>query len=163
MQTQTQLARKTQKTRKPSELPEAGTCLVDSGVQQQFLWSSNAPSDIGFGLNFKLALLLYTAKVTGTDLPDFEKLEETLWSKQQANGGITTLSTGYGEPVGSANAETTALTLLIYNDALISRIRNKIRIQDHGSHPPSEFAPYLTLAGLVATALAVAVVRRRRD
>ena len=140
-----------------------GTCLVDSGVQQEFLWPNNAPSDIGFGLNFKLALLLYAAKVTGTDLPDFEKLEEILWSKQQTNGGITTLSTGHGEPVGSANAETTALTLLIYNDALISRIKNQIRIPDHGSHAASGVAPYLALAGLVAAVSAVVAVKRRRD
>jgi hypothetical protein len=140
-----------------------GTCLVDSGVRQQFLWPNNAPSDIDFGLNFKLALLLYAVKVTGTDLPDFEKLEEVLWSKQQANGGITTLSTGHGEPVGSANAETTALTLLIYNDALISRIRNQIKIQDRVSHAPLELTPYLALVGLAAVVFVIVITRKRLD
>ncbi len=140
-----------------------GTCLVDSGVRQQFLWPNNAPSDIGFGLNFKLALLLYAVKVTGTYLPDFEKLEEVLWSKQQANGGITTLSTGHGEPIGSANAETTALTLLIYNDGLISRIRNQIKIQDHGFHVPSELTPYLALVGVAAVVFVSVMTRKRRD
>ncbi len=100
-----------------------GTCLVDYGVTQKELQPGNAPSDIGFGMNFKLALLLYGAKVTGTDLPTYNELEEILWSKQQKNGGITTLSTPQGEPTGSANTETTAMTLLIYNEKLISRLQ----------------------------------------
>ncbi len=101
-----------------------GTCIVDSGVTQKKLWPNSAPSDIGFGQNFKIALLLYGAKVTGTYLPEYYKLEEILWSKQQENGGITTLSTPQGKPIGSANTETTAMTLLIYNEQLISNLQN---------------------------------------
>ena len=136
-----------------------GTCLVDSGVNQQLLWPNNAPTDIGFGLNFKLALFLYGAKVTGTDLSDFCKLEEILWSKQQINGGITTLSTGHGEPVGSANAETTALTLLIYNQALISKMQSII-VSKEVPRLSSALTSYLALAGLIIVVGVVVIVKR---
>ena len=116
-----------------------GTCLVDYGVIQKELTPKNAPSDIGYGMNFKLALLLYGAKVTGTNLPNYDELEEILWSKQQENGGITTLSTTQGEPIGSANTETTALTLLIYNEQLISRLQNSVpNTREITSVPPLE-------------------------
>ena len=100
------------------------TCIEDSGVIQKKPWSKSAPSDIGLGHNFKLALLLFGAKVTETNLPNYNELEEILWSKQQENGGITTLSLPQGQPIGSANTETTALTILIYNDQLICRLQN---------------------------------------
>ncbi len=101
-----------------------GTCIVDSGVIQKKPWSKSAPSDIGLGHNFKLALLLFGAKVTETNLTNYNELEEILWGKQQENGGITTLSLPQGQPIGSANTETTALTVLIYNDQLIYRLQN---------------------------------------
>ena len=101
-----------------------GTCIVDSGVIQKKPWSKSAPSDIGLGQNFKLALLLFGARVTETNLPNYNELEDVLWSKQQENGGITTLSLPQGQPIGSANTETTALTILIYNDQLIYRLQS---------------------------------------
>jgi len=42
---------------------------------------------------------------------------------QQANGGITSLADLNGNPIGSANAETTAMALLPYNDELISKMQ----------------------------------------
>ncbi|HYW01476.1 MAG TPA: hypothetical protein VE862_08400 [Candidatus Acidoferrum sp.] len=99
-----------------------GTCLVDYGVTQTVLGPQNAPSDIQFCMNMKLALLLYACEVIGVKLPNFTELVEHLWNMQKENGGITTLSTGHGIPTGSANAETSALTLLLYNMKLIERL-----------------------------------------
>ena len=100
-----------------------GTCSVDYSIHQQELWPGNAPSDIGWCANMKLALTLYGAKVVGVKLPNFAELEAHLWSMQDPEtGGIITLSNGHGVPSGSSNCETTALTLLLYNDALIERL-----------------------------------------
>jgi hypothetical protein len=101
-----------------------GTCLVDYGVTQKTLTPQNAPSDIHFCMNMKLALLLYAARVIGVVLPNYDQLEQFLWSMQKVNGGITTLTTGHGIPIGSANAETSALTLLLYNTRLIEKLSN---------------------------------------
>ncbi|MEM2431116.1 MAG: hypothetical protein QXX94_04040 [Candidatus Bathyarchaeia archaeon] len=46
--------------------------------------------------------------------------------KQKANGGIASLSDSECNPLGSANCETTSLTLLIYNDELIRKLSEKI-------------------------------------
>jgi hypothetical protein len=43
---------------------------------------------------------------------------------QQANGGTTSLADLNGNPIGSANTETTAMTLLPYNNEVISRMQN---------------------------------------
>ena len=102
-----------------------GTCLVDHGVTQRILTASDAPSDIQWCTNMKVALLLYGAQVIGVNLPNFNQLESHLWSMQNKDGGITTLATGHGQPSGSANCETTALTLLVYNQALISRLHEQ--------------------------------------
>lgn len=102
-----------------------GTCLVDHAVTQRNLTATNAPSDIQWCTNMKVALLLYGAQVIGVNLPNFKQLEAHLWSMQTKNGGITTLATGQGQPSGSTNCETTALTLLVYNQALISRLHEQ--------------------------------------
>ena len=74
--------------------------------------------------NFKLALILYTSKILNITIEDYSQIEERLWSMQQENGGITSLADLNGYPIGSANTETTAMTLLPYNAELISRIQN---------------------------------------
>ena len=102
-----------------------GTCAVDYGVTQTQLTDGNAPSDIQNCMNMKLALILYGAQVVGVNLPNFEQIEQLLWSMQQPNGGITTLADGHGNQKGSANAESTSLTLLNYNVALVTRLRNE--------------------------------------
>jgi hypothetical protein len=64
---------------------------VDYGVTQTSLTVSDAPSDIQWCINMKVALLLYGAQVVGVNLPNFNQLEAHLWSMQNENGGITTL------------------------------------------------------------------------
>lgn len=102
-----------------------GTCLVDATItEKRLLPPSNAATDHGFCPTFKVALLLYAARVTGASIPNFAQLEAYVWTRQQPNGGITTLNDGHGNALGSANSETTALTLLVYNEALISKLHN---------------------------------------
>ncbi|MCL5316755.1 MAG: hypothetical protein M1503_00615 [Thaumarchaeota archaeon] len=79
---------------------------------------------------YKLALLLYAAKIlnyptlSGENNQSYKDIENRLWSLQQQNGGITSLSDLNGKPVGSANTETTAITLLQYNNELIARMHS---------------------------------------
>ncbi|MGD0178101.1 MAG: hypothetical protein ABSC50_14890 [Candidatus Bathyarchaeia archaeon] len=132
-----------------------GTCMVDYGVKQTELTPGNAPSDIGFCINFKLALLLYGSEVTGVTLQNFDYLADTLWKMQNNNGGITTLSTGNGEPIGSANTETTSLTLLVYNTALIARLHTTVMDEtnlDRG----------VLLAAAITTLLPVVYLSKRK-
>ena len=133
-----------------------GTCLVDYGVTQTNLAASNAPSDIGWCMNMKVALLLYGAQVVGVNLPNFNQLEAYLWSMQNKNGGITTLATGHGQPSGSANCETTALTLLVYDQALISRLH-----EQHVSELPDAPATSLILVIFALMALVQSMRRIR--
>jgi len=102
-----------------------GTCLVDSGVTQTYLTKGNAPSDIQWCTNFKIALVLYGAAVIGVDLAAHDQMLNQLLRSQKENGGITTLAYGNGTPSGSANAETTAAFLLNFNTKLISRLNGK--------------------------------------
>jgi len=132
-----------------------GTCMVDYGVTQSRLNPENAPSDIGFCINFKLALLLYGSQLIGVDLPNFGQLADTLWKMQKENGGITTLSTGRGEPIGSANTETTSLTLLIYNSALIAKLQHSTAMSEARLYQE-------LLIALVMTALITAVYLSRK-
>ncbi|MBI4232300.1 hypothetical protein HY605_03640 [Candidatus Peregrinibacteria bacterium] len=79
---------------------------------------------------YKLALILYASKVLDYPVPynvtkpNYNPIEDRLWSMQQENGGITSLSDLDGKPVGSANTETTAITLLPYNDELIAKMHS---------------------------------------
>ena len=76
----------------------------------------------GLYANYKLALCIYTAKVLGLsreEYPALDIMERRLWEAQNERGGIITHRDLEGNLVGLANAETTALTLLIYNDELI--------------------------------------------
>ncbi len=90
------------------------------------MWRGNGFWDLSFIIrdhkfsNHKLALFLFTAKALGITVPEEHAMEEHLWSMQNENGGIASLSDSGGSPIGSANTETTALTLLIYNQDLIS-------------------------------------------
>lgn len=99
-----------------------GTCLVDAGVTQTYLTPGNAPSDIQWCTNFKIALLLYGAAVVGVTLAAHDQMLNQLLRSQKQNGGITTLAFGNGTPSGSANAETTAVFLLIFNTKLIAHL-----------------------------------------
>jgi hypothetical protein len=134
------------------------TCVVDPGVlQTQILHPWEAPSDISNCMNMKISLLLYGAEVLNVTLPNFSRIEQLLWSMQQANGGITTLADGHGNRKGSANAETTALTLLIYNQALITRLRNNV-----ATIPEYPSAQILILAATLTTIAPILLIHRRR-
>jgi len=130
-----------------------GTCILDDGFKQRELTPGNAPSDVGYGLNFKLALLLYACKVTETNFTDYSQMEEYLWSMQIENGGIASLCQD-GKPLGSANCETTALTLLIYNDALISRLQNRLAV-------PEVHSLILVAVLVVTPSLALTIKKKR--
>lgn len=79
--------------------------------------------------NHKLALFLFTARALGITVSEEDAMLQHLWSMQTADGGITSLSDAAGRPIGSANTETTALTLLIYDQALIARFP-KVHLPD---------------------------------
>ena len=78
--------------------------------------------------NMKLALLIFGAKVLNLNV-DLTAIEQQLWSAQKTSGveigGITSLMNSSGQPIGTANGETTALTLLAYDDNLISQIQSE--------------------------------------
>lgn len=78
--------------------------------------------------NYKLALILYAFKVLNLSENDYQnitKIENKLWSMQnQETGGIISLADLNGNPIGSANAETTSIALLPYNVELIERMRS---------------------------------------
>lgn len=87
---------------------------------------NKAFGETGYYANYKLALLLYASRVMGIELPNYGEIEDLLWSKQSENGRtIISLSDPEGDPIGSANCETTSLTLLIYNDELIESLSEK--------------------------------------
>lgn len=75
--------------------------------------------------NFKLGLFLLAQKVTEFQSSIVEEVEATLWSSQNALGGITTQSWLNGSPYGTANAETTAAALLNYNPDLVEMLRKR--------------------------------------
>jgi len=82
--------------------------------------------------NMKLALLIFGAKVlnlNNLDVPLMPQIEQQLWSAQKMSepgqGGITSCMDSAGKPIGTANGETTAFTLLAYDDNLIGQIRSR--------------------------------------
>jgi hypothetical protein len=81
-----------------------------------------------FYANYKIALVLYAAKVLNVNSSvyvNLTEMEDTLWSMQSpATGGITALADANGNLSGFANAETTSMTLLVYNSELISRMQS---------------------------------------
>ena len=74
----------------------------------------------GYYANYKLALCLYTAKALGMKEEGLKEVEERLWEMQDnKTGGIIALCSLDGAPAGTPNTETTALTLLAYDNWLI--------------------------------------------
>jgi hypothetical protein len=102
----------------------------------------------GFYSNQKLALLLYTSKVLGFEFSAYAEMERHLWSLQQNDGGIVSLSDGEGKAMGSSNVETTAMTLLTYNEPLLQSIRSKV----HYSAAPSIGCYVMSSAFILVTA-----------
>jgi hypothetical protein len=74
--------------------------------------------------NYKLALLILGVKVLKLDV-DLTLIEGQLWLAQKGTGGITSWMDINGQPDGTANGETTAFTLLAYDDDLINKIQPK--------------------------------------
>jgi hypothetical protein len=74
--------------------------------------------------NMKLALLIFGAKVLNLPV-NLTQIESQLWSAQKPSGGITSCMDSTGKPTGTANGETTALTLLAYDNDLISQIQSE--------------------------------------
>ena len=71
--------------------------------------------------NHKLALFLFTAEALGIMVPEEDTMLQHLWGMQNQSGGIASLADAAGRPIGSSNTETTALTLLIYNQSLLAK------------------------------------------
>jgi len=71
--------------------------------------------------NHKLALFLFTARALGITVPEQDVMLQNLWDMQNQDGGITSLADATGHATGSSNAETTALTLLIYDQNVLAK------------------------------------------
>jgi hypothetical protein len=96
------------------------------GVADAAFYNSSKTASSRVYSNMKLALLIFGAKVLNL-IVDLTGIEQQLWSAQNYTepqmGGIMSLMNSSGQPVGSANGETTALTLLAYDDNLIKQIQ----------------------------------------
>lgn len=71
----------------------------------------------GFYANYKIGLFLYVADKMNYPLPEKTKedMERQMWRQQNPDtGGMTSLADLSGKPIGSANVETTSLSLLPY-------------------------------------------------
>jgi len=95
--------------------------------QAERLWRGDGLWDWSYTIhdhtfsNQKLALLLLTAHALGINLEHEQEMEAHLWSMQNADGGIASLSDSSGRKLGSSNAETTALTVLVYDGATLAK------------------------------------------
>ena len=130
----------------------------------ELLWRGNGLWDWSFMIhdhmfsNQKLALLLFTARALGVRLEHESEMEARLWSMQNSDGGVASLSYPNGTKAGSANAETTALSILTYDQSLLSRFP-KVE-QSGGFH-----VDLLSLGILVALGILLVVLvplRKRR-
>jgi len=78
--------------------------------------------------NMKLDLLIFGAKVLNLNV-DLTQIEQQLCLAQKTSGpgegGITSCMDSAGNPIGTANGETTAFTLLAYDDNLIGKIQSE--------------------------------------
>ena len=123
------------------------------------MWRGNGLCEWSFLLthtfsNHKLALLLLTARATGITLSNEDAMISHLWKMQNQLGGIASLSDAEGKPIGSSNTETTALTLLIYDQALLAKFP-KIKLPN-----PEQSSAVLAFAVSIAF-LSLIIVRRR--
>ena len=118
--------------------------------QAERLWRGDGLWDWSFTIydhmfsNQKLALLLLTARALRLSLEHEDEMEAHLWSMQNDDGGIASLSDPSGKKAGSANAETTALTILIHDQTTLAKFPKAQFSSDSGS--PS---PVVLLVGVV--------------
>jgi hypothetical protein len=96
------------------------------GVADSAFYNSNKTASLRVYSNMKLALLVFGAKVLNLTV-NLTSIQQQLWNAQKTSGvetgGITSLMNSSGQPIGTANGETTALTLLAYDDNLIKQIQ----------------------------------------
>jgi len=113
-----------------------------------------ATASDGCYANYKLALCLYTAKALGMKEEGLKAVEERLWEMQDdETGGIIALCSLNGTPVGTPNTETTALTLLAYDNWLVWRVW---RLNPRLIHP----VVWIVCAILITVPIVVFVARR---
>jgi len=115
------------------------------------MWTGNGFWDLSYLLthtysNHKLALFLFTIQALGITVPEEDTMLQHLWSMQNQYGGITSLANARGGPVGSSNTETTALTLLIYDQSLIAKF------------PKTQLPNVAQSSSLLASMVAIAIV-----
>jgi hypothetical protein len=131
--------------------------------QAEFLWRGNGLWDWSFTIydhmfsNQKLALLIFAERAIGVNLEHESEMEAHLWSMQNKDGGVASLSYPNGTKAGSANAETTALAILMNDQTLLSRFP---KAQQAMESPPSPL-PISILVGLCALLTVVILFRRR--
>ena len=106
--------------------------------------------------NHKLALFLFTALALGIELPEEASMLQHLWGMQNGEGGITSLADANGHPTGTANTETTALTLLIYDQTLITRFPK-------AQLPSAQQTSTLLAAVVIVAAILSATLLRRKS
>jgi len=127
------------------------------------MWTGNGFWDLSYLFthtysNHKLALFLFTARALGITVPEEDTMLQHLWEMQNQYGGITTLANATGRPIGSSNTETTALTLLIYNQRLLAKFP-KTQLPNPGQTSS-------LLASMVAIAVvlsAISLTRKRKN
>ncbi len=111
--------------------------------------------------NYKLALILYASKVLNLSIENYNQIETKLWSMQQANGGITSWADLNGNPIGSANTETTSMALLPYNNELICAMTLATTASTTTPSPTPEVSTFLVQAleiGLIIALVSVALL-----
>jgi len=123
------------------------------------MWTGNGFWDLSYLLthtysNHKLALFLFTIRALGITVPEEDTMLQRLWNMQNSNGGIASLADGTGEPIGSSNTETTALTLLIYKQNLLDNFPK--------AHLPNVEQTSILLASMVAVAVVLSAIFLRR-
>jgi len=131
--------------------------------QAEWLWRGNGLWDWSFTIydhmfsNQKLALLIFTSRAIGVSLEHEAEMEAHLWSMQNSDGGVTSLSYPTGKKAGSANAETTALAILMYDQSLLSRFP---KVQQ-STESQAELLPISVLGGIAALLTIMILFRRR--
>ena len=131
--------------------------------QAEWLWRGNGLWDWSFTIydhmfsNQKLALLIFTSRAIGVSLEHEAEMEAHLWSMQNSDGGVTSLSYPTGKKAGSANAETTALAILMYDQSLLSRFP---KVQE-SKESQAELLPISVLEGIAALLTIMILFRRR--
>jgi hypothetical protein len=127
--------------------------------QAEQLWFANGLWDWSYTIydhmfsNQKLALLIFTARAIGVHLEHESEMEAHLWSMQNNDGGIASLSYPSGKKAGSGNAETTALSILAYDNSLLSmfpKIQETLQEHEVSTLMPALMALVILLALFLA-------------